>query len=154
MRLSDHLPPGAVLTGVGVRTRVELLPLLVDALCSAHGLEDRDRILAAVREREEKMSTAVGMGIAIPHARLESVPRLCAAVAVCPGGMDFPAPDGTPVRLAFLLLSPPSAAASHLRALASVARISAPLLDSLLGAGDAGEFLDLLGRGEDAVGKG
>ncbi|HXP90312.1 MAG TPA: PTS sugar transporter subunit IIA [Fibrobacteria bacterium] len=154
MRLSDHLPPGAVRTGVEVGTRAELLPLLVDVLCDAHGLGDRDRILSAVWEREEKMSTAMGMGIAIPHARLESVPRLCAAVAVCPGGVDFPSPDGSPVRIAFLLLSPPSAAASHIRALASVARISAPSLEALLRARDDGEFRELLERGEDAAGKG
>jgi len=139
---------------VDVGTRTELLPLLVDALCAAHGLGDRDRILSAVWEREAKMSTAVGMGIAIPHARLESAPRLCAAVAVCQGGVDFPVPDRTPVRLAFLLLSPPSAAASHIRALASVARISAPLLEALLAARDAREFRELLERGEDAAGKG
>jgi PTS system fructose-specific IIC component len=154
MRLSDHLPREAIRIGVEVGTRAELLPLLVDSLCAAHGLEDRDRILSAVSEREAKMSTAVGMGIAIPHARLESAPRLCAAAAVCPGGVDFPVPDGTPVHLAILLVSPPSAAALHIQALASVARISAPLLRALLGAKDAREFRELLERGEAAAGKG
>ena len=67
--------------------------------------------------------------------------------------MDFPVPDGIPVRLAVLLLSPPSAAGLHIRALASVARISAPLLEALLGARDAREFRELLERDEDAAGK-
>lgn len=136
-----------------IRTRSGLFPFLVDALCCAHGLPDRDPILSAVAQRESKMSTAVGMGIAIPHARLESAPRLCAAVAVCPGGLDFPVSDGAPVRLVFLLLSPPSAAGLHVQALASVARLSGPLLDSLLGARDAMEFREVLLRGEAAAGK-
>jgi len=139
---------------VALPTRAELLPFLVDALCTAHGLSDRDGILSAVAERESRMSTAVGMGVAIPHARLESAPRLCAAVAVCPRGLDFPVSDGTPVRLVFLLLSPPSAAGLHVQALAAVARLSVTALGSLLAARDAGEFRGVLLRGEEATGKG
>jgi mannitol/fructose-specific phosphotransferase system IIA component (Ntr-type) len=127
--------------------------LLVDALCQAHGLSDRDRILSAVFEREAKMSTAVGQGIAIPHARVESAPGLCAAVAVCPEGLDFPAPDGLPVRLAVLLVSPPSAAGLHVKALAAVGRMGTVRVADLLASRDAAQFLARLRDGEDPGGR-
>jgi mannitol/fructose-specific phosphotransferase system IIA component (Ntr-type) len=153
MRLSDHLAEGAILVPVTAATRAELFPLLVDALCCAHGLSDRDQILSSVFEREAKMSTAVGQGIAIPHARVESAHGLCAAVAVCPGGLDFPAPDGAPVRLVVLLLSPPSAAGLHVKALAAVGRLGQARVCELLSSRDASEFLDRLRADEDLVGK-
>ena len=152
MRLVDYLPAEAILFPATASTRAELLPLLVDALCAAHGLSDRDRILSAVFEREAKMTTAVGQGIAIPHARVESASGLCAAAAVCPAGIDFPSPDGVPVRLAVLLVSPPSAAGLHVKALAAVGRLGPGRVAELVSSGDAGEFLDRLGAGEDSVG--
>jgi mannitol/fructose-specific phosphotransferase system IIA component (Ntr-type) len=153
MRLLDHMPVGSILFSATATTRAELFPLLVDALCAAHGLADRDGILSAVFEREAKMSTAVGRGIAIPHARIESAPGLCAAAAVCPAGLDFPTPDGATVRLAVLLVSPPSQAGLHVKALAAVGRLGTGRVEDLLASLDAAEFLQRLGTVEDPVGK-
>lgn len=152
MHLSDHLPEGAILVLPKVVARTELFPLLVDALCPAHGLSDRDGILAAIFEREAKMSTAVGRRIAIPHARLESSPGLCAAAAVCPAGVDFPTPDMLAVNLVFLLVSPPDAAGLHVKALAAVGRLGQDLVDDLLGSPDAAGFLRRLAVGEGRPG--
>lgn len=152
MLLSDHMPIGAVLVPVAAATRAELLPLLVDAICAAHGLSDRDRILSAVLDREARMSTAVGQEMSIPHARVESAPGLCAAAAVCPAGLDFPTPDGVPVRLAVLLVSPPSAAGLHVKALAAAGRLG-PEVAKLLSSRDAGEFLERLRACEESAGK-
>jgi mannitol/fructose-specific phosphotransferase system IIA component (Ntr-type) len=153
MRLSDHLPSGAILVTSRAATRAELFPLLVDALCEAHGIPDRERILTALFEREAKMSTAVGRAIAIPHARLESLTGLCAAIAVCPSGLDFPTPDGETVKLAVLLVSPPTAAGLHVKALAAVGRLEPRRVEYLLASVDAKDFLGRLRSGEETVGK-
>jgi len=151
MKLSERLAPGSILVGLSARTRAELFPALVDALCQAHGIGGSERILLAIEERERKMSTGVGLGIAIPHARLETATGLHAAVGVCPGGLDFPVPDGLPVRVAFLLISPPSAAGLHVQALAAVGRLSKPLIEELVTSPDEAEFLARLVRAEDAA---
>ena len=148
MLLSDHLPREAVLLLPSVRTRQDLFPMLSDALCRAHGLDLGGKILAGVLEREAKMSTAVGQGIAIPHARLEEVPGFLAAAALCPSGLDFPAPDGEPVRLVFLLVSSPATAGLHVRALAAVGRTCPARVRELLACADADEFLARLRAGE------
>lgn len=152
MLLSDRMPPGAVLRLPGTASREELFPLLVGALCEAHGFDQFDRILSGVLERESRAPTSVGQGIAVPHARLEAATGLLAAAAVCPSGLDFPVPDGEPVRLVFLLVSPPAGAALHLKALAAVGRIPAALSRELRDAVDAADFLARLRGGEIAAG--
>lgn len=76
----------------------------------------------ALAERERLGSTAVGCGVAIPHAKLAGLSRPILAVGLSPGGVDFAAADGEPVRLMFLIASPPDAPGEHLRLLAAISR--------------------------------
>ena len=141
MLLSDHFAPGSILYLPHARTRAELFPLLAQAIGSSCAEVDPGQILSGIVEREAKMPTSIGLGIAVPHARIASVPGLLAAVAICPAGLDYSVPDGKPVRLAFLLVSPPSAAGLHVRALAAVGRVSSTRVADLLESTDADDFL-------------
>jgi PTS system nitrogen regulatory IIA component len=151
LRLSERMVPGAVLRLPEARSRQEVLPALVRAACSAHGLADPDRILSMVLERESKMPTAVGLGIAVPHARIDGLADLHVGVAICASGLDFPVSDGAPVRLAILLLSPTSAAGLHVKALAAVGRISADRVEDLVGSRDGEDFLARWGLWESRM---
>ena len=84
--------------------------------------EDRDAVLAALVEREEKMSTGMQYGIAIPHAKTELVDRLVTMIAVSKAGVPFETLDGEPASIFIATLSPPSDANSHIRFLAVVTR--------------------------------
>ena len=84
--------------------------------------EDRDAVLAALVEREEKMSTGMQYGIAIPHAKTELVDRLVTIIAVSKAGVPFDTLDGEPASIFIATLSPPSDANSHIRFLAVVTR--------------------------------
>ena len=64
------------------------------------------RVFAAVSEREELMGTGLGSGLAIPHARLESLTRPLLVFGRSEYGIEWDAPDGLPVHLVFLLLTP------------------------------------------------
>lgn len=151
MRLSDHLVPGAVFLSAG-SSRDELLSLLVDGICRQWGEGDVPTLMELVWERERQGSTAVGLGVAIPHLRCGSLTDLRIAAAVQPLGTDFPSPDGMPVRLVFLLASPPDKAGFHLRALAQVARLDREAVDRLVASKDQDEFLFLLRRAEERPG--
>ena len=78
--------------------------------------------MRAVREREEKGTTGMEMGIAIPHAKSEAVSRPGVVFARSPSGVDFAAPDGTPADLLFLIAAPEGAADLHLTLLSRLAR--------------------------------
>jgi mannitol/fructose-specific phosphotransferase system IIA component (Ntr-type) len=76
----------------------------------------------ALVARERLGSTAVGTGVAIPHAKVAGIRRPLLAVGIAPGGVDFAAADGELVRLLFVIVSPPDAPAEHLRMLAQISR--------------------------------
>ncbi|MCK9335882.1 MAG: PTS sugar transporter subunit IIA, partial [Candidatus Cloacimonetes bacterium] len=75
--------------------------------------------------REEQMSTAMGRGIAIPHARVEGLEKSYVFVVQNRVGLDWDSPDGLPVRLLILIISPkdsPNAQIQILQCLATVLR--------------------------------
>jgi len=76
----------------------------------------------ALQVREDKMTTAMGGGFAIPHATLPKLKQLATLLARCPSGLDCQAVDGKPVKLFFLILVPADQAQLHLQTLATVAK--------------------------------
>lgn len=99
-----------------------VLEEIAGALAAAKPELDAAVLRRALIEREEVGSTAVGNGVALPHCRLFSLDQLCVAVARHERGVEFGAPDGRPVRLFLVLLSPAEAPSAHLRLLAELAR--------------------------------
>jgi PTS system nitrogen regulatory IIA component len=84
---------------------------------------DSKLILGSLNEREKLGSTGFGAGVAIPHGKLDGLPRVLGYFARLTAPIDFQAVDGLPVDLVFLLLSPSDAGADHLKALAGVSRM-------------------------------
>lgn len=76
----------------------------------------------ALQAREEKMTTAMGGGFAIPHATIPKLHKLVTLFARCPAGVDCEATDNKLVKLFFLILVPSDQAQAHLQTLATVAK--------------------------------
>ena len=102
-------------------------------------------------ERERLGTTAVGGGIAIPHARLPGLERIVGAMARLTPAVPLDAPDELPVDLVFVLLSPADAGADHLKALARVSRAlrDRSLVAKLHGAGSRDALFSLLAGDHD-----
>ena len=94
---------------------------LVDVLAAAGKVkaEDRDVVLAALRQREETMSTGIGFGIAIPHASSDRVGEVIAAFGRSMTGIEFDSLDNAPV----LFVVPRDQFQVHLRTLAAIAKL-------------------------------
>lgn len=99
----------------------ELCQALVEHAPPAQQL-DADRVFAAVNEREELMGTGLGSGLAVPHARLESLDKPLLVFGRSEYGIEWDAPDGLPVHLVFLLLTPVADDGLQLQILAALAR--------------------------------
>jgi PTS system nitrogen regulatory IIA component len=93
-------------------------------------------ILAGLNEREQLGSTGFGHGVAIPHTKIDGLVQIYGLFARLAEPVDYKAIDGRPVDLVFLLLSPVNAGAEHLKALASISRVTrdAATLERLRGA--------------------
>lgn len=119
--LSDLLTPELVLTGVVAATPRALFALVASVAAPLLGTEAK--VLAeALAAREKLGSTGFGGGVAIPHAKVDGLPRIALAVARLVTPIEFRAVDDVPVDLAFVLFSPTGAGADHLKALARVSR--------------------------------
>jgi mannitol/fructose-specific phosphotransferase system IIA component (Ntr-type) len=100
-----------------------LIEDLADLIADTAGGSDRETLIADTLEREEKGSTGIGEGIAIPHAKTAGVGDLIGALGISKQGIDFESSDGEPCHLIFLILAPPDQATVYLKALAAVACI-------------------------------
>ncbi len=101
---------------------VELLELLFQA----GKVNDKSKALNAVLEREKTISTGMGHGIALPHAKTDAVNQMCVAVGIKqPGkkGVDWNSLDGKPAEIVFLILSPKENPGPYLQLLASITGI-------------------------------
>lgn len=141
MLLSELLAPDRVLVPVGGTDRNGVLADLTRHLVTVSG-GDYDEVLAAVREREDELSTAIGHGVAIPHARAASVRELSVVCGVTVSPVPFEAADGEPVRLLFLIVGPEGSAGQHVKVLSRIARLVArdSVRRRLLDAATAAEF--------------
>jgi nitrogen PTS system EIIA component len=99
---------------------VELIDLLVEK--GAVRKSDRESVLAALRQREETMSTGIGFGIAIPHASSNCVNEVVAAFGRSTAGIEFDSLDNSPVKFIVLFVVPKDQFQVHLRTLAAIAK--------------------------------
>lgn len=115
--LKDHLDPSRVkdLTGA---TKDAVLEEMVALVATSDAVTDRAALLSAVRERERVLSTGIGLGIAIPHAKIPGVSRFVVAVGRHGPGIEFDAIDARPVHLVVLIAGPQDAQDRYLRLLA------------------------------------
>lgn len=81
-----------------------------------------ESILQSLQAREDKMTTAMGSGFALPHATIPKLPKLCTLLARSPKGIACDAVDGKLVTIFFLILVPPDQTQTHLQTLATVAK--------------------------------
>lgn len=116
---SASFSPSNILSSLTAANRDEAIRTLCER--AGKGLDPQE-VAAAVLKREELMGTALGYGVAVPHARMEIIatPRL--AFARAPAGIEWNAPDGLPVRLIFLLLTPADEGNSQLQMLRVIAK--------------------------------
>jgi nitrogen PTS system EIIA component len=148
--LGELLSPDRVKIPLAGRTKDDILRELVGLV--ARTPDDAREILALVHDRERELSTGIGGGVAIPHARTSRVDQLVMAAGITPSPVDYDALDGQPVELFFLIVGPDSAAGAHVRALARISRLlrREPLRASLRSSADAGAFLQVVRDSETA----
>jgi fructose-specific PTS system IIA-like component len=114
---------GAVRLHSRSASREEAVRELVDLLHLAGRVGDPDRFEEAVWRREESSSTAVGFGVAIPHAKSREVHVTSIAILGFDSPLEWESADGEPVRMAILIAVPESAPDdAHLRLIASLSR--------------------------------
>ncbi len=153
MRLGRFICPRLILLDVSVDSRDDLLRLLAQRLASVCPSLDAQVLEQALREREEIGSTAVGDGVALPHARIPVEGKALVGIARLKNPIDFNAPDRKPVWLAAFSAVDAADPSRHLQILARLTRILHSQTDreALRRAKTVEDMLDILAR-EDRPG--
>ncbi|MGN1051104.1 MAG: fructose-specific PTS transporter subunit EIIC [Acutalibacteraceae bacterium] len=149
MRIVDLLSKDRIELGVSLASKEEAIDKLVFLHQSSGNIADIDTYKKAILEREQSGSTAIGDGIAIPHAKSAVVKSPALAAVTVPDGVDYESLDGKPSNLIFMIAAPNDGDV-HLDVLA---RLMQMLMDGdfrsrLLSAKDKDEFISEIDKFE------
>lgn len=123
MVLSDLLTEDLIILDLKGSTRDEVMEELVDCLEKAGALRNRQEYVKALYEREEKGTTGIGFGIAIPHGKSAGVAEPRVAFGRKPEGVDWNSMDGEKAKLIFMIAVPEEQAGNeHLKILQALSR--------------------------------
>lgn len=150
--LSDLLSADRVKVPLASTKKDDVLRELVDVLVVDRCVNDGDEVLRAVLEREAVLSTGIGNGIAIPHAKSTACGQLSIAAGIAREPIAFDALDDQPVQLLFLLVGPQNEAGPHIKALGRISRLirQPEFRRRLVEARDGEEFIQVLREAERA----
>jgi len=123
-RLSELLPRPAVLLELTTTEKTEVIRELARPLVELGFIIDENEFVAAILKRENLESTGIGMGVAIPHARTNTVRATTLAFGRSDAGVDFTSLDGKPSHLIFLIAAPEELKREYI---ATLARLSSLL---------------------------
>ena len=145
MRIVDLLNKESIKLNALPKSKNEAIDMLVDLQVKGGSIIDKDAYKKGILAREEKGSTAVGEGIAIPHAKSEAVKAPSLAAMTVPNGVDYEALDDEPSNLLFMIAAPNNGDV-HLEVLS---RLMTILMDEdfrerLLSAPDKNSFIKII----------
>jgi nitrogen PTS system EIIA component len=151
MRFTEFLAPGSIRPSLRASDRKGVLEELADLLAPSAGVP-AGVLGSLLLERERVASTAMTGGVAIPHCRLEGLPRLIACVGIHREGCAFGAPEDGRVHVFVGLASPLRTAGLHLGVLARIAGMlrNTSLRQALRQAPTAAHIHELLLQAEEA----
>jgi nitrogen PTS system EIIA component len=151
VKIQDILQKNGILTNLESTDKSEILTQMAKYLASLYDITDQDLIVRKIIDRETEMSTGIGYGIAIPHARIEGIDRLFMIAGRSVKGIDFNSIDEQPVHLLFMMLSPANASSQYTNILSSLSRIMSyeEIRNSLVESDDAEKFLGIIVAGEN-----
>ena len=146
MRIVDFLKKDCVCLELKSKDKDGVIGEMLSLLEGHPAVPDVEAFGRAVMEREAQASTGVGHGVAIPHARTETVNDFVAVVARSTDGVDFDSIDGKPVHVFVLMGVPQKKVHSYMKMLAHLSHLfkRQELVGNIMNAADAATVIELL----------
>ncbi len=151
MKIQDLLQKSSILIDLKSTEKDQVLRQTAKFMASLYGLDNGEQISRLILERESDMSTGIGYGIAIPHARITGIDRVYMVAARSVNGIEFGAIDDQPVHVIFMLVSPANTSTEHTQILSSLSSIMAyeDVREKLFSAETVEQFLDIIEKSEE-----
>ena len=150
MKITEMLKKESIALGVTLGSKEEAIDRLVSLMDAGGRLTDKAGYKEGILAREALGSTAVGDGIAIPHAKVDAVKEPGLAAITVPAGVDYEAFDGSLANLIFMIAAPAEGADVHLEALANLSTLlmNPGFKEKLLAAENPEAFLQVIDEAE------
>lgn len=123
MHIADVLDIKSIELGLEFKSKNELLEHLINLAQKSGKVINREEVSTEVFKREAIMSTGIGNGIALPHAKTNAIKDSVGSLVVLKSSLDFESLDGEPVNIAFLLIGNENNVGIHLRLLSKISRM-------------------------------
>jgi len=123
IKLPDLLKEKYIELDLKEKEKTKLIAELVDIVAKPSRIKDGKALFKAILEREKLGSTAIGNGIAVPHAKIRGIKKPLLILGRSPEGVDFDALDGEKTYLFFMLISPQGEVGLHLKILAKICHL-------------------------------
>lgn len=150
MKITDLLAKDSISIGISLQNKSDAIDTAVGLMNNLNNLKDLEEFKRQVYIREEKGSTGVGEGVAIPHGKSSVVTKPGLAAMTIPDGVEFESLDGNPVNLLFLIAAPDNDLNVHLEILATLSKLlmDEKFINSLVNAKSKEEFLEIIDKAE------
>jgi len=151
--VSDLLRDDLINLNMAAGDKVKALEELADLISEKEKISDREKFIKSIMAREGLESTGIGRGVAIPHARTDTVERTVIALGRSREGVDFASLDGKPAHLIFLIVSPERDKSLYIKTLARISRLVRrdEFRRDLLRANSKEEVIALVRRNEEEL---
>ncbi|TNE73098.1 PTS sugar transporter subunit IIA [bacterium] len=123
MKISQLLTENCVSVKLQVSQKAEAIDSLINLLSDSVSADLLEQIRIAVKERESIMSTGVGKGLAIPHAKVSGLEKNLAAFAILENAVEYESIDHQPVKMIFLMVGPTTQNSEHIKLLSRISRL-------------------------------
>jgi mannitol/fructose-specific phosphotransferase system IIA component (Ntr-type) len=121
MSLSDIFDQRSIKLNLESSSKADAFKELIETIAAIHPELDREIMLAAIQNREQKLNTSIAPGAAVPHGNYPGTGDIFGALGISPSGIEYDAPDHNPVHCLFLLVMGESSREQHLRILNQIA---------------------------------
>jgi fructose-specific phosphotransferase system IIA component len=122
-KIYEILPESQISLNLESRTKEESLKEIVALMESSPHILDKDDLLENLMERERLETTGIGDGIALPHARTDSVDQLVIGFGRSEEGIEYDSLDGKLVHILFFIAAPKTSSTKVLKILAKISRL-------------------------------
>ena len=123
MELSKILHTGLIEYPLIASTKEDVISVLIERLYKSSDLNDSEEAKRAVLDREKLMSTGIGRGVALPHAKASNIEDVLVSIGVSKEGIEFDSIDGRPAYIFVLLLTPEQYPSKHIKLLSRFSKI-------------------------------
>lgn len=119
IKVSKYLDP-QLICFLDADTQEKAIKILVEKMASSGKLHDKEAFFKAIIDREKIVTTGIGMGVAIPHAKLPEYDDFFIAIGILSNGIEWGALDGWPVRLIVMIGGPDDKQTEYLQILSNL----------------------------------